>query len=382
MSTEQNLKPIIKWAGGKEKELKYILPNLPKFNRYFEPFVGGGSVFMAIQATEYFINDLSSELIALYNNIANGNDSFFKYADTINNIWEEVESFDENEELLKIYLSYRNSKINKIELKNNISIFCENNKEKIYNLLKTIFSEYEKVLYKEFKVNLYRKMSRMHDLELSKEQLPEKDVKDNILCALKSALYMLFRHIYNNNDVKVSMPELHSALFLFIRNYSYSGMFRYNTKGEFNVPYGGIGYNTKTLQKKIEYYKSDNLRIHLNKAQIYNLDFGDFLREIVPCENDFIFLDPPYDSDFSTYAQNEFTKKDQERLAEFLLTKCKAKWMLIIKNTDFIYNLYSNKEGINILTFDKNYLVSFMNRNNKKTEHLLITNYPTSTLLG
>lgn len=46
--------------------------------------------------------------------------------------------------------------------------------------------------------------------------------------------------------------------------------------------------------------------------------------------------------------------------------------MMIIKNTDFIYQLY-NKEGINIRTFDKEYLVSFMNRNDKKVTHLLIT---------
>ena len=48
--------------------------------------------------------------------------------------------------------------------------------------------------------------------------------------------------------------------------------------------------------------------------------------------------------------------------------------MMIIKNTDFIFNLY-NKDGINIRMFDKEYLVSFMNRNDKKVTHLLITNY-------
>ena len=47
---------------------------------------------------------------------------------------------------------------------------------------------------------------------------------------------------------------------------------------------------------------------------------------------------------------------------------------MIIKNTDFIYNLYDNK-GLNIKSFDKTYLVSFMNRNDKNVEHLLITNY-------
>ena len=46
--------------------------------------------------------------------------------------------------------------------------------------------------------------------------------------------------------------------------------------------------------------------------------------------------------------------------------------MLVIKNTDFIYSLYKDFE---ITTFDKKYLVSFQNRNDKEAEHLLITNY-------
>lgn len=98
------------------------------------------------------------------------------------------------------------------------------------------------------------------------------------------------------------------------------------------------------------------------------------MQETQPQETDFIFLDPPYDSEFSTYANNKFTRDDQKRLADYLLNRCKAKWMMIIKNTDLIFNLY-NQPGIHIKTFDKNYLVSFMNRNDKKAVHLLITNY-------
>ena len=104
------------------------------------------------------------------------------------------------------------------------------------------------------------------------------------------------------------------------------------------------------------------------------MDFEDFLKTTKPGVNDIVFLDPPYDSEFSTYAQNAFTRDDQRRLAEYLINECKAKWMMIIKYTDFIFDLY-NKEGINIHTFDKEYLVSFMNRNDKKVTHLLITNY-------
>lgn len=87
-----------------------------------------------------------------------------------------------------------------------------------------------------------------------------------------------------------------------------------------------------------------------------------------------MFLDPPYDTEFSTYAQNEFAKKDQERLAKYLIHDCKAKWMMVIKNTPFIFDLYKDS-GLTITSFEKKYLVSFMNRNDKQVEHLLITNY-------
>ncbi|MGB0789114.1 MAG: hypothetical protein ACPGQR_06220, partial [Marinirhabdus sp.] len=82
----------------------------------------------------------------------------------------------------------------------------------------------------------------------------------------------------------------------------------------------------------------------------------------------------PYDSEFSTYAQNDFVKPDQKRLAGYLMNDCRAKWMMITKNTDFIASLYT-RPNVNISIFEKKYLVSFMNRNNKETEHLLITNY-------
>jgi DNA adenine methylase len=47
---------------------------------------------------------------------------------------------------------------------------------------------------------------------------------------------------------------------------------------------------------------------------------------------------------------------------------------MVIKNTDFILSLYA-KANLNIKTFDKTYLVSFMNRNDKKAEHLIVMNY-------
>ena len=369
------LSPIIKWPGGKERELKYIIPNAPQFKRFIEPFVGGGSVFMGIKAEKYIINDFSSELIDLYHCIEKSDKDFFRYSEMIDRSWNKsVEFFETNSQLVNTYISYRNNQIDKAELKENIHSFCITKKISILEVIGKDFSSLPCILIKEMETNLFRKMVRMREIEIKKQELPEGDLNDNIETAIKSAVYMNYRYLYNNKEIARNNPKLHCALFFFMRNYAYSGMFRYSSKGEFNVPYGGIAYNSKLLNKKLNYYRSQEITSHFKKTKIYNLDFEAFLRNVKPKEDDFIFLDPPYDSEFSTYAQNAFTRADQQRLADYLINECKAKWMLIIKNTDFIYSLYC-KEGINIRTFDKEYVVSFMNRNDKKVTHLLITNY-------
>lgn len=369
------LSPIVKWPGGKEKELKYIIPNAPKFKRFFEPFVGGGSVFMGIRASEYHINDFSSELIDLYRSIATSDRDFFHYTEEMDKSWINAEKFfASNPELVDTYIDYRKNLIGKEELKAYVHTFCKNKKDEILDIIGDTYNKFSCILLKEMESNLFRKMVRMRKLEIEKHEMSEKDLFDNIETAIKSAVYMNYRHLYNDKGIQSNNTKLHCALFFFIRNYAYSGMFRYSSKGDFNVPYGGIAYNSKLMTKKLNYYRSKPLLNHFADTKIYNFDFEDFLRKSQPSEDDFVFLDPPYDSEFSTYAQNAFTKEDQERLANYMINECQAKWMMIIKNTDFIYSLY-NKEGIKIRTFDKEYLVSFMNRNNKKVTHLLITNY-------
>lgn len=372
---KSDLSPIIKWPGGKEKELKHIIPNLPHFEKYFEPFVGGGSVFMGINAKEHYVNDFSEELIQLYDCISKTDKQFFQYAEAMDTSWENAERFFlNNKELVDVYIGFRNGQIDKASLKKHISNFCSTKKDTIKSILTDDFCNVACILEKEMETNLFRKMVRMHELEIQKHELPVDDLNDNIETAIKSAVYMNYRNLYNNKGIAESNPIMHCALFFFMRNYAYSGMFRYSSKGEFNVPYGGIAYNSKLLKKKLAYYKSESLLEHFKNTKIFNLDFEEFLRTTQPSKDDFVFLDPPYDSEFSTYAQNDFTKEDQKRLANYMINVCPAKWMMIIKYTDFIYELY-NKEGINIRTFDKEYLVSFMNRNDKKVTHLLITNY-------
>lgn len=377
------MNPIIKWAGGKEKELPYIKENLPnEIKRYIEPFVGGGAVYFNIDVKNSIINDKSKELIDLYSCIKSQNEEFFYRLKAINKNWILLQNVvDKNQiELLNIYREYCQDLNKNIDLKsvklsfnNLINEFVMKHSKEFTGILSTELSIEIDNFIKEISKNLISKMNRMYSIEKQRKKMNEKDTIDNIECAFKSAYYMHFRYLYNEADrLNISVP-FYTAIFYFIREYCYASMFRYNKEGKFNVPYGGISYNRKEFIKKIDYIESKEIRDYMENTQIYCEDFEVFLQKIKPKKGDFIFLDPPYDTEFSTYAQNEFDKKDQIRLCEYL-KNTEANIMLIIKNTDFIYDLYNTKE-FKIKMFDKKYLVSFQNRNDKDVKHLLITNY-------
>lgn len=352
------MKTIIKWPGGKEKELSIIRKNTPLYSgRYIEPFVGGGSVFFDTNSQKCAINDKSNELINLYNCIKEKN------LDLIENLYLILKDFtslgtfvDENyEDILNLYNS-------------NITIDKFINKYSNYFL--SIAKDNNKIFLKELYKNLNRKISRSTSLENKQGNISEKERLENMEAAIKSAYYMYIRFMQNNACLLNKGKQ--AAVFFFIREYCYSSMFRYNSKGEFNVPYGGISYNKKDFKKKIDYLLSDEVYTKLNKTDIYCEDFQTFINSLNLTTEDFMFLDPPYDTDFSTYSQNKFGFYEQERLCN-CLKQTSSKFLLIIKNTDFIYNLY--REEFNIKSFEKKYSVSFMNRNNRDTQHLIVTNY-------
>lgn len=323
------MKPFIKYPGGKLKEFSLVEKFKPtNIKRYFEPFVGGGSIYFNINISNSFINDKSEDLISLYNYVKNQDNEFFNYLYELNFLWKQL---DINNEL-------------------NTNII---NKEKFVSYTNK---------------SLALKSKRIQCLENEGNKISNKDKENIKLTARKTAFYMCIRDIYNDQKEN---KQLHTACFYFIREYCYSSMFRFSKNGNFNVPYGGQSYNLKYMTSKIKQMQSNEIILYLKNTIIYNLDFEEFLNLFTLDSNDFIFLDPPYDSEFSTYDNNAFDKNEQIRLNKFL-TNTKAKWMLIIKKTDFIDDLYSK---FNIYEYDKNYLVSFKNRNNKDVKHLLITNY-------
>lgn len=73
------MNPIIKWVGGKRQLLNEITLLLPKeISTYCEPFIGGGAVFFSIQPDNAIINDLNSDLIAVYETVKDNVDDLIK----------------------------------------------------------------------------------------------------------------------------------------------------------------------------------------------------------------------------------------------------------------------------------------------------------------
>lgn len=388
----KKLLPLLKYPGGKEKELKYILPNLPDAcKNYYEPFVGGGAVYFSLDSDAYYINDKSTELINLYRMIKTQNAEFLEKLRGIDHDWTNIEKITEGciDDLVHIYSNYKNDITKEQQLKDVISNFISENAEKLNNLLTDSFNTVDMAkenFIGELEKSIQNKIVRMKKLEHKKGDLKPDDVALNLAGTFKNAYYMHFRYLYNHTEeFSIRVPAA-TAIYFFVREFCYSSMFRYNRHGEFNVPYGGISYNKKSILKKVQYFTDSELVRQLSNTVIENMDFEDFFKMHVPQKDDFVFLDPPYDTEFSTYAKNTFEQQDQIRLANFLLQKCRANFMLIIKNTDFIRSLYpigqetANKGVVHIGKFDKKYMVSFQDRNDKEAEHLLITNYPIETV--
>ena len=161
---EQRLFPLLKYPGGKEKELIHILPNLPqKAENYYEPFVGGGAVFFALNADNYFINDKSSELMQLYELIKNEDKEFLDKINQIDHNWKVIEQVVENhaEDISNIYSRYKNNLINKLKLFDEISSFVLHNANEFNGLLSPNFNvgiqNFVNELIKSFKNKIVRK---------------------------------------------------------------------------------------------------------------------------------------------------------------------------------------------------------------------------------
>ena len=382
-SLTKTMKPIMKWAGGKTQMLKDILPQIPEYTgKYIEPFFGGGALFFHLKPKRSAINDISSTLMEFYRQIQNQDETLREllicYNESFNSIVDILTA--NSDELLRIY-------------RMSFDAYCENELEQelapiINSLANDIDHSFvERLLLNAEEFNEHIKKSVIDKYIRTfnndrKNPFSQNDLTDNLITGFTSGYYMYFRKVFNDINLgRIHVPEeMHPlqyevANFYFIREYCYGSMFRYNEHGEFNIPYGGKSYNKKDMRTKIDNMFNQETHSIFENTKICCKDFDDFINELKLSKNDFMFLDPPYDTDFSDYEGIDFTRRDQLRLA-CTLWDTEAGFILIIKNTDFIYNLYAGNKKLNILGFDKTYTYNVRGRNNRDAEHLIVTNLP------
>ena len=282
------MKPIIKYRGGKSKEINNFIEFIPnQYDRYIEPFAGGAALFFYLAPNAALINDINSRLVNFYSAVRENFDSL-------------------KAELTRLELTYRSNQM-----------------------------EYEQI--------------KMKDKSRHVENKNE-------------ALYYLLRDMYNGI---IEKKYLDATLYYFINKTSYSGMLRFNSKGEFNVPFGRYkNFNTQLV--------SEEHSGLLKRTEITNEDYSEIFNRCTV--NDFVFLDPPYDCIFTDYGnieQNGFAEDDHRRLAQDF-RNLESKSLMVIGKTPLTEELY---RPFIRAEYSKTYAVNIRNRFKSESTHLVVTNF-------
>jgi DNA adenine methylase len=135
-----------------------------------------------------------------------------------------------------------------------------------------------------------------------------------------------------------------AARIIYLNKTCYNGLFRVNSQGQFNVPFGRYK-NPNFLDDAV--LRAVNKYLNSNNITLLNQDFAEAVKDAK--KGDFVYLDPPYDpvsetASFTGYDVNGFNRDEQERLKEEFdaLHKKGCKVMLSNSCTDFIMDLYKD----------------------------------------
>lgn len=142
------------------------------------------------------------------------------------------------------------------------------------------------------------------------------------------ALFNAHRDRFNELARAGEQTAESAALFYYLNRTGFNGLCRFNRKGEFNVPFGKF--------KTINYARPWDAYA----AQFAGWDFalGDF--SAIPLESgDFVYADPPYDVEFTSYSAGGFDWADQERAARWLAAH-DGPVVLVNQATERIETLY------------------------------------------
>mgnify|MGYP003627973972 CR=1 FL=1 len=201
-------------------------------------------------------------------------------------------------------------------------------------------------------------------------------VRDNVQAVIKylqpmkidKEVYYQVRENRSNGKYK------RAAEFLYLNKSCWNGLYRVNSAGKFNVPFGAprsdVVFDRANLNAVAEFLRSSDLRFS-------SVDFESACSDA--SQNDFVFLDPPYVTKhnlngFSEWNEKIFRWEDQTRLKTLVddLTRRGVQVMMTNANHDSIVDLYS---GYDLRTFERNSTLASNSKFRNKVDELIITNY-------
>lgn len=155
----------------------------------------------------------------------------------------------------------------------------------------------------------------------------------------RNDLFLAVRKHFNLQRFEINYKKLsdnwisRAAQFIFLNKTCFNGLFRLNSKGEFNVPYGK--YKTATIFDEPNILAVSKV---LQNADIQQANYSSCFDKVN--ENTFVYFDPPYrpisqTASFTTYTGAEFKDKEQLELAQFFQKLDKEKGAkLMLSNSD------------------------------------------------
>ena len=177
-------------------------------------------------------------------------------------------------------------------------------------------------------------------------------------------------------DYQDKSPVEKAARLIYLNKTCFNGLFRVNSQGQFNVPFGN--YKNPNIVNEFV-LKTVHNYLNSTEIEILNIDFKEALSTAK--KGDFIYLDPPYDpvsdtSSFTGYSLDGFNKDDQIRLRDTFveLDKRGCKVLLSNSNTDFIRRIYG-KYGYNIKVVSAERNINSIASKRGKIEEVLVMNY-------
>ncbi len=205
----------------------------------------------------------------------------------------------------------------------------------------------------------------IEQLNILKTKYEEKDDNE------KENYYYEIRQIYNDIEQKIKNTEYGTSLFIFLNKTGFRGLYRENSKGKFNVPYGNYKHCKMFDKKHIKYIS--------NLIKDVNFLCGDFKLCVEKInENDFVYFDPPYIKEKKTSFVNYTKDCLDTKLNEELINMC-----IVLNNKKIKFLLSNSYTSFVIDKFDKNIFVvdivecrRRINSKNpsSKTNEVLITN--------